>query len=109
MRLLDAIELGLGFGGGGETHFGVVGIMTGAATIFFAYLGFDAVSTAAEETRNPQRDLPIGILGSLAICTVLYIAVSLLLHGMVRYRDIQVQTLVAQRSAEHKSELHSLM
>src|SRR3546814_7675478 len=76
MRLLDAIELGLGFGGGGETHFGVVGIMTGAATIFFAYLGFDAVSTAAEETRNPQRDLPIGILGSLAICTVLYIVVS---------------------------------
>src|SRR3546814_11897326 len=75
MRLLDAIELGLGFGGGGETHFGVVGIMTGAATIFFAYLGFDAVSTAAEETRNPQRDLPIGILGSLAICTVLYIVV----------------------------------
>ncbi|HEY9547705.1 MAG TPA: amino acid permease [Solimonas sp.] len=95
MRLLDAIELGLGFGGGGETHFGVVGIMTGAATIFFAYLGFDAVSTAAEETRNPQRDLPIGILGSLAICTVLYIVVSLLLTGMVSYRDLNVPSPVA--------------
>lgn len=95
MRLLDAISLGLGFGAGGETHFGVVGIMTGAATIFFAYLGFDAVSTAAEETRNPQRDLPIGILGSLAICTLLYIIVSLLLTGMVSYRELNVPSPVA--------------
>src|SRR3546814_11119957 len=95
MRLLDAIELGLGFGGGGETHFGVVGIMTGAATIFFAYLGFDAVSTAAEETRNPPRDLPIGILGSLALCTVLYIVVSLLLTGVVRFTHRNLPTPVA--------------
>ncbi|MGH8444861.1 MAG: APC family permease [Solimonas sp.] len=95
MRLLDAIKLGLGFGGGGETHFGAVGIMTGAATIFFAYLGFDAVSTAAEETRNPQRDLPIGILGSLFVCTALYIIVSLLLTGIVNYRELNVPSPVA--------------
>ncbi|MFT4047067.1 MAG: amino acid permease [Solimonas sp.] len=95
MRLLDAIKLALGFGAGGETHFGVVGIMTGAATIFFAYLGFDAVSTAAEETRNPQRDLPIGILGSLFACTALYIIVSILLTGMVNYRELNVPSPVA--------------
>ncbi|SER09876.1 amino acid/polyamine/organocation transporter, APC superfamily [Solimonas aquatica] len=95
MRLLDALKLGLGFGGGGETHFGLVGIMTGAATIFFAYLGFDAVSTAAEETRNPQRDLPIGILGSLFACTALYIVVSALLTGIVNYRELNVPSPVA--------------
>ena len=56
-------------------HFGFSGVMRGAARVFFAYIGFDAVSTAAQEAKNPQRDLPIGILGSLAICTVLYVAV----------------------------------
>src|SRR3546814_11471766 len=79
--------------------------IAGAGTIFFAYLGFDAVSTAAEETRNPQRDLPIGILGSLAICTVLYIVVSLLLTGMVSYRDLNVPYPVASallRSEERR-------
>lgn len=61
------------------------GIQTGAALIFFAYIGFDAISTAAEETRNPAKDLPIGMLGSLAICTVLYIAVTAILTGLVPY------------------------
>jgi APA family basic amino acid/polyamine antiporter len=61
---------------------GFSGIMTGAAIIFFAYIGFDAVSTTAEEAKNPQRDLPIGMIGSLLICTVLYIAVAIVLTGM---------------------------
>jgi basic amino acid/polyamine antiporter, APA family len=62
---------------------GWTGIGTGAALIFFAYIGFDAVSTAAEECRNPQRDMPIGMIGSLAVCTLLYVATSLVLTGMV--------------------------
>ncbi|HTR16490.1 MAG TPA: amino acid permease [Acetobacteraceae bacterium] len=65
--------------------FGLSGILRGAGVIFFAYIGFDAVSTAAQETRNPGRDLPIGILGSLAICTVLYVAFALVLTGIVNY------------------------
>jgi basic amino acid/polyamine antiporter, APA family len=64
---------------------GLKGISSAAAIIFFAYIGFDAVSTAAEESKNPQRDMPIGILGSLAICTVLYIVVSAVLTGMTSY------------------------
>ena len=60
----------------GQSHFGMSGILTGGALIFFAYIGFDAVSTAAEETVNPQRNLPIGIIASLVICTILYIVVS---------------------------------
>jgi len=64
------------------------GMLAGAAIIFFAYIGFDAVSTQAEEAKNPQRDLPIGILGSLLICTVLYIAVVAVLTGMVRYDQL---------------------
>jgi APA family basic amino acid/polyamine antiporter len=64
------------------------GMLAGAAIIFFAYIGFDAVSTQAEEARNPQRDLPIGIIGSLVICTVLYIAVVAVLTGMVPYGQI---------------------
>jgi APA family basic amino acid/polyamine antiporter len=63
--------------------FGLTGVMTGAAIVFFAYIGFDAVSTTAEETRNPTRDLPIGIIASLLICTLLYIAVSAVLTGIV--------------------------
>jgi APA family basic amino acid/polyamine antiporter len=66
--------------------FGFSGVVTGAAVIFFAYIGFDAVSTAAQEARNPQRDMPIGILGSLAICTVLYILVAGIMVGLVDYR-----------------------
>ncbi len=65
--------------------FGWSGVLTGAAIVFFAYIGFDAVSTAAEEVKNPQRDVPLGILSSLAIATVLYIAVSAVLTGIVPY------------------------
>ena len=71
-------------------HFGLSGIVRGAAVIFFAYIGFDAVSTAAQEAKNPQRDLPIGILGSLAICTVLYILMALVLTGMAHYSELNV-------------------
>jgi APA family basic amino acid/polyamine antiporter len=71
-------------------HFGWSGVMRGAAVMFFAYIGFDAVSTAAQEARNPQRDMPIGILLSLAICTVLYIAVAIVLLGIVPYQKLNV-------------------
>jgi APA family basic amino acid/polyamine antiporter len=71
-------------------HFGWSGVMRGAAVMFFAYVGFDAVSTAAQEARNPQRDMPIGILLSLAICTVLYIAVAVVLIGIVPYQRLNV-------------------
>ena len=75
--------------------FGVMGIMAGAAIVFFAYIGFDVVATTAEEAENPQRDLPRGILGSLAICTVLYVAVSLVLTGMQRYDQIDEKAALA--------------
>ncbi|HEY9686639.1 MAG TPA: amino acid permease [Coleofasciculaceae cyanobacterium] len=68
--------------------YGASGIVQGAALIFFAYIGFDAVSTAAEEVKNPQRDLPIGIIASLCVCTLLYIAVSAVITGMVPYQQI---------------------
>jgi len=70
-------------------EFGVSGIFRAAGVIFFAYIGFDAVSTASQEARNPQRDMPVGILGSLVVCTVLYVAFALILTGMVNYRDMQ--------------------
>src|SRR3954462_12346859 len=70
--------------------FGWSGILRGAGIMFFAYIGFDAVSTAAQEAKNPQRDMPIGILGSLAICTVIYIAVAIVLLGIVSYRRLNV-------------------
>ncbi len=66
--------------------YGFSGVVTGAAVIFFAYIGFDAVSTASQEAKNPQRDMPIGILGSLAICTVLYILVAGIMVGLVDYK-----------------------
>jgi APA family basic amino acid/polyamine antiporter len=75
--------------------FGISGLFQGATVVFFAYIGFDAVSTAAQETKNPQRDLPIGILGSLAICTLLYIAVSLILTGVVPYQQLNVPHPIA--------------
>jgi APA family basic amino acid/polyamine antiporter len=75
--------------------YGWSGIARGAGVIFFAYIGFDAVSTAAQEARNPKRDMPIGILGSLIICTVLYILVSLLLTGVVSYTALNVSDPVA--------------
>src|ERR1700710_423934 len=83
--------------------FGVSGIFTGAALVFFAYIGFDIVATAAEETKNPQRDMPIGIFASLGICTVLYVAVSLVVTGMVKYTDIKVDAPLAAafRSVGH--------
>ena len=68
--------------------FGFHGVVRGAGVIFFAYIGFDAVSTAAQESKNPQRDMPIGILGSLGVCTVLYIVVSLILTGIVSYTKL---------------------
>jgi APA family basic amino acid/polyamine antiporter len=67
---------------------GFTGIHQGAAIVFFAYIGFDAISTAAEETKNPQRNLPIGILGGLAICTVIYIVIGYVLTGMVPYQQL---------------------
>lgn len=75
--------------------FGWDGVMGGAALIFFAYIGFDAVSTAADETQHPQRDVPIGIILSLAICTVLYIAVGALLTGIAPYQSLDVPSPVA--------------
>jgi APA family basic amino acid/polyamine antiporter len=83
----------LGFSPGA---FGVAGIFLAAALVFFAFIGFDIVATAAEETRNPQRDLPRGIFGSLAICTVLYVAVSLVVTGMVKYTNISIDAPLAQ-------------
>jgi APA family basic amino acid/polyamine antiporter len=71
-------------------HFGWSGVLRGAGVMFFAYIGFDAVSTAAQEAKNPQRDMPIGILASLAICTVLYIAVAIVLLGIVPYSKLNV-------------------
>ncbi len=71
-------------------HYGWSGIARGAAVVFFAYIGFDAVSTAAQEARNPQKDMPIGILASLAICTVLYILMALVMTGLAHYQDLNV-------------------
>lgn len=75
--------------------FGFSGVMTGAAIIFFAYIGFDAVSTAAEETKDPQRNMPIGIILSLVICTLLYILVAGILTGMVSYKELNHPAPVA--------------
>jgi APA family basic amino acid/polyamine antiporter len=72
------------------------GIHQGAAIVFFAYIGFDAISTAAEETKNPQRNLPIGILGGLAICTLIYVIVGAVLTGMVKYSDLGVADPLAK-------------
>jgi APA family basic amino acid/polyamine antiporter len=85
-------DLGLSPGG----PFGVAGIFTAAALVFFAFIGFDVVATAAEETKNPQRDLPRGIFGSLAICTTLYVAVSLVVTGMVKYDKVSVEAPLAE-------------
>jgi len=83
-------DLGLGTG-----TLGVGGIFTGAALVFFAFIGFDVVATTAEESKNPQRDLPIGIFASLAICTVLYVAVSIVVTGMVKYTQIKTDAPLA--------------
>src|SRR6202047_5403738 len=98
--------IGLGFryvsasNWGGDWHsfapMGFSGIGAGAAYIFFAYIGFDAVSTTAQEAKNPQRDLPIGIIASLLICTALYIAVAAVLTGMVPWRDVNIEAPIAR-------------
>ncbi|MBI2535451.1 MAG: amino acid permease [Gemmatimonadetes bacterium] len=76
-------------------QYGWTGVMTGAGIVFFAYIGFDAVSTAAQEAKNPQKDMPIGIIGSLLICTVLYILVSAIATGVVPYRELDVPDPIA--------------
>jgi basic amino acid/polyamine antiporter, APA family len=76
--------------------YGFSGIGAGAAYIFFAYIGFDAVSTTAQEAKNPQRDLPIGIIASLLICTVLYISVAAVLTGMVPWREVNIEAPIAR-------------
>ncbi|MCX4531892.1 amino acid permease [Streptomyces sp. NBC_00841] len=77
------------------TNFGVMGIFTAASVVFFAFIGFDVVATAAEETKLPQRDVPRGILASLFICTVLYVAVSLVVTGMEHYTELSVSAPLA--------------
>src|SRR5665213_2453847 len=81
-------------------HFGWSGVLRGAGVVFFAYIGFDAVSTAAQEAKNPQKDMPFGILGSLIICTVLYIIVAGLLTGLKSYTTLNVAAPVADGAAE---------
>ena len=76
-------------------RFGYTGVVRGAAVVFFAYMGFDAVATAAQEAKNPQRDLPIGILGSLAGCAILYILVAIVLTGLVPYTALDVPDPIA--------------
>lgn len=76
--------------------FGVMGIFAGAAIVFFAFIGFDIVATAAEETKKPQRDLPRGIIASLVICTILYVAVSLVVVGMQKYTSLSVDAPLAE-------------
>src|SRR2546421_7426390 len=80
---------------GSYGQFGWSGILRAAGIIFFAYIGFDAVSTAAQEAKNPEKDMPVGILGSLAVCTVLYILVALVLTGLVNYRNLDVRDPLA--------------
>ena len=92
--------------GGTFGDYGWSGVVRGAGVIFFAYIGFDAVSTAAQEAKNPQRDMPIGILGSLAICTVLYVLVSGVMVGLVPYKEMlgsPAPMVVAVRAAEAAS------
>ena len=74
----------------GSSRYGWEGIVRGAAVVFFSYIGFDAVSTAAQEAKNPQRDMPIGMLLSLGICTLLYVAMSLVLTGLTSYKNLNV-------------------
>ncbi|MGW7237518.1 amino acid permease [Streptomyces sp. NPDC054804] len=81
--------------GWAPSNFGVMGIFTAASVVFFAFIGFDVVATAAEETRNPQRDVPRGIIGSLIICTLLYVAVAIVVTGMQKYTELSVDAPLA--------------
>jgi basic amino acid/polyamine antiporter, APA family len=85
---------------GPREAFGWSGVMAGAGVVFFAYIGFDAVSTAAQEAKNPQRDMPIGIIGSLLVCTLLYILVSGIATGVVPYTELDVPDPIA-KAADH--------
>ncbi|HTR47949.1 MAG TPA: amino acid permease [Verrucomicrobiae bacterium] len=89
---------------GERGHFGWSGVLRGAGVVFFAYIGFDAVSTAAQEAKRPQKDMPLGILGSLVICTVLYILVSGLLTHLVPYQQLNVPdpVVVGMRATGHQ-------
>ena len=84
-------------------HFGMSGVMMGAAIIYFAYIGFDTAATTAQEARDPQRDVPAGILGALAISTVLYVAMAAVMTGMVSYEKLDVAAPVAVALDEHPS------
>jgi APA family basic amino acid/polyamine antiporter len=98
--------------GAEQQSFGFAGIITAAAIVFFAYIGFDVIATTSEEARNPQRDLPIGILASLGICTILYVVVSLILTGMVPYtelgNDAPLATALSQRGLDWAAGLISI-
>ncbi|KAA9107515.1 amino acid permease [Microbacterium rhizomatis] len=89
------------FSGMEPTAFGVGGVLAGAALVFFAFIGFDVVATTAEETRNPQRDMPIGIIASLIICTLLYCAVALVVTGMVPFGELDPNAALANAFAFH--------
>ena len=81
---------------GSREHFGFSGVVAGAAIVFFAYIGFDSVTTTAQEAKNPQRDMPIGIIGSLLICTILYIIVAGIATGVMRYTELDVPDPIAK-------------
>ncbi|MCE3550166.1 amino acid permease [Pseudonocardia sp. RS11V-5] len=88
------------FGGGGSSTYGIYGLLAAASLVFFAFIGFDVVATTAEETRDPQKSLPRGIFGSLAIVTVLYVAVALVLTGMVSYKQLDENSTLATAFGE---------
>src|SRR5690606_28337734 len=79
----------------GPGKYGWDGVVRAASIVFFAYIGFDAVSTAAGEAKNPQRDMPIGILGSLVVCTIIYIAMAAVLTGIMPYTELGTAKPVA--------------
>ena len=87
--------------------YGLAGVMLGASIVFFAYIGFDSISTHAEEARNPQRDVPLGILVSLLLCTVLYMLVAWVITGMMPYPSIDVKAPIAVAFREKAALVHS--
>jgi APA family basic amino acid/polyamine antiporter len=88
------------FGGGASSTYGIYGLLAASSLVFFAFIGFDVVATTAEETRDPQKSLPRGIFGSLAIVTVLYVAVALVLTGMVSYTQLDENSTLATAFGE---------